>query len=651
MIRFLQSGNKAAKYILGGLLTVLALSMVVYLIPGFMGNSGTSGRTGVVASVGGTDILSTDLQKMTSAQLQQQHYPPTLAPFLMPRVLQQLLQTQEIRYEAERMGLKVSDQEVRDELEHGMYKDVFFPKGKWIGQQDYESRLTQGGTTPTEFEHNLRDQLMARKLFTAVTAGVTVSPAEVERAYKDKNTKVKFEYAILSPEDVQKEIKPTDADLKAFYQGNLARYQNSIPEKRQVLYFVLPDKAVESQVAVSPVEIQRYYNENQDQYRLPDRARVRHILISVPQGADGQTDPKAVEEARTKASGILKQIKAGGDFAELAKKNSQDPGSAEKGGELGWIVKGQTVPEFEKTAFGQSPGQISDLVQTSYGFHIIQTEEKELARIKSTSEVKDEIEKVLRAEKASTLLDQKANAAVALAQKQGLEKTAAQNGAQVIKSNPVGRTDELPGIGASREVMSSIFAVDDKAQPQVERFSQGYVIFQVTKIDPPRTPAFEEIKDRVTSDFKTERGNDLLQKKTKGLADRAHAEHDLAKAAKEAGATLKTSDLVGRTAQVPQLGSMSGPAGAAFSMKPGEISGPLRAGQNGAVLQVLDRQEPSVNDPAFAQARDELNEQLTSQKREQALELFMSNLSERLEKEKKVKINKAEMDRLTKGRS
>lgn len=650
MIRFLQSGNKAAKYILGGLLTLLALSMVVYLIPGFMSNVDATGRSGVVATVGGTDILTDDVVKATNNQLQQQHYPQSLAPFLTSRVLQQLMQAQEVRYEAERMGLKVTDQEVRDEMEHGAFKETFFPGGKWIGQQAYEALLSENQTTVAEFERNLRDQLLAHKLFTAVTASVTVSPAEVEQKYKEKNTKVKFQYAVLTLDEVQKQIQPTDADLKAFYQANLARYQNSIPEKRTIRYFVMLDKDATGQVTVSPTEIQRYYNDNIDQYRLPDRVRVRHILISAPQGPDGKADPKVLEAARAKAEGILKQLKAGSDFAELAKKNSQDPGSAEKGGELGWIVKGQTVAEFEKTAFSQNPGQISDLVQTSFGFHIIQTEEKELARTKPLSEVRDDIEKNLKARAAANMLDQKANAALAQAQKTSLDQAAAQNHARVIQSNPVSRNEELPGIGASPEVMSSVFSVTDKAGPQLERFGQGYVIFQVTTINPPRTPSFEEVRARVTNDFKAERGNALLQKKTKELADRAHVEHDLAKAAKEAGAALKTSDLVSQTSQVPQLGSMGGPASVAFTLKPGEISGPLNVGQNGAVLQLTERQEPSLNDPAFAQARDGLAEQLAGQKREQALELFMSNLSDRLEKEKKIKINKTEMERLVKNR-
>jgi peptidyl-prolyl cis-trans isomerase D len=650
MIRFLQSGNKAAKYILGGLLTILALSMVVYLIPGFLSNTDASARSGVVATVGGTDILADEVRKATSQQLRQQNYPETLAPFLMPRVLQQLVQAQEIRYEAQRMGLTASDQEVRDELQHGMYKELFFPGGKWIGQQQYEQFLTNNGVSVADFERSLREQIQARKLFTTVSADVSVSPAEVERAYREKNTKVKFQYAVLTLDDVQKEIKPTDADLKAFYQANLARYANSIPEKRQVRYFVLLDKDAESQVTVSPLEIQRYYNDNINLYRMPDRAKVRHILIETPAGPDGKPDPKQVQEARAKAESILKQVRAGGNFAELAKKNSDDPGSKDNGGELGWTTKGQMVPEFEKVAFAQNPGQISDLVQTSFGFHIIQTEEKELARVKPLSEVRNEIEKNIKAQKVAGTLDQKANAAAALAQKQGLDKAAAQNGAQAIQSNPVGRTDELPGIGASREVMSSVFASAANAAPKLERFGQGYAVFQVTGIIPPKTPAFEEIKDRVANDYKGERAGVLLQKKIKELADRAHAEHDLAKAAKEVGATLKTSELVTRTSQVPQLGSMSGPASAAFSMKPGEISAPVSSGNNGAVLHLTDREEPSLNDPAFAQERDSLLEQLASQKKEQALQLFVSNLGERLEKEKKVKFNKDELDRLTKNR-
>jgi peptidyl-prolyl cis-trans isomerase D len=629
-------------------LLVLAASMVTYLVP--RGGDALTGTSGVVATVAGEKVFTKDVSTFVQRQMRAQRVPDFYLPILMQQAVRRLVQQQEVRYEAARMGLKASDAEVRDELENGPYKQYFFPGGKWIGQKEYVDFLAQNQLTPEAFEAQVRDDVMGRKLYEAIAAGVSVTPGEVEQSYRDKNLKVKFQYAILNLDDIQKEVKATDADLKAFYEKNKARYQNAIPEKRQLRYIVLLDKDAENKVTVDAADIQRNYNEHLDQYRLPERVKVRHILISTPPaGPDGKPDAKAVEEARTKAADVLKQVKAGGNFAELAKKYSQDPGSKDKGGELGWATRGNFVAEFEKTAFALSPGQTSDLVQTDFGFHIIQGEEKESARVKPLSEVKDEIEKAVKAQKASALLQQQANSAQDAAQKQGLEKAAAQAGSRVLESNPVSRNDSLPGVGPAPDLMSAIFGNNEKA-PQLQRFTQGYVIYQITRIEPAKTPSFDEIKERVTTEFKSERAAELLQKKAREMADRAHVEHDLAKAAKEAGASVKTSDLVGRTSQVPDVGSMGGAAGVAFDLKPGEISGPINLGQKMAVLQVTERQEASGVDPQFAQQRDSILEQLSEHKRQQALELFLSNLETRMEKEGKIKYNKTEMDRLAKGR-
>jgi peptidyl-prolyl cis-trans isomerase D len=368
-------------------------------------------------------------------------------------------------------------------------------------------------------------------------------------------------------------------------------------------------------------------------------------------GPDGKVDQKGIDDARAKALDVLKQIKAGGDWAVLAKKYSADPGSKDKGGELSWITKGQTVAEFDKTAFAQSKGQISDPVQTSFGFHIIQTEEKEDAHLKPLTEVKPAIEEALKQEKVKTQMAQASIDAESIAQKQGLDKAASKYGAQVLSSNPITHNDALPGIGPQPPLMDAIFATTEKAGPQVTQTPQSTVVFQIIKIDPARTPSFEEIKDRVTTEFKNQRAGDILRRKVQEMADRAHAEHDLGKASKEAGATFKTSDLVSRTQQVPDIGSLSGAASAVFTMKQGEISGPVNLGASQAVLQVVERQEPSAKDPEFAKQRDQLSERLASQKRQEVLSLFVNDLNTRLEKEGKVKINKTEMDNLTKSRS
>jgi peptidyl-prolyl cis-trans isomerase D len=589
---------------------------------------------------------------MVQAQARGNQIPDFYLPILRQQAVRQLIQQAELQYESERMGLRVSDQEFRDELQYGPYKQAFFPGGKWIGADKYKQMLTQGGTTVENFERDVRLDLLQRKLVNVIGASATASDADVEQAFKDQNTKVKFQYAVLKMEDVSKTIKPTDTELKAYYDVNKPRYANSIPEKRQIKYFVLSDKNFADKVTIDPAEIQRAYSANQNAYRIPERVKVRHILIETPKpGPDGKVDQKGIDDARAKAQDVLKQIKATGDWAGLAKKYSGDPGSKDKGGELDWLSKGQTVAEFEKVAFAQNKGQISDPVQSSFGFHIIQTEDKEDAHLKPLAEVKPAIEEAIKQEKIKGQLSQASTDAETLAQKQGLDKAAAKYGAQVISSNPITRNDALPGIGPQPQLMDAIFSANDKAGPQATQTAQGTVVFEVTKIDPPRTPPFEEIKDKVATEFKNQRAADILRSKTADMANRAHAEHDLAKAAKEAGATVKTSDMVSRTAQVPDIGSMSGPAAAAFTMKQGEISGPLNLGASQAVLQVVEKQEPSASDPEFAKQRDQLRERLASQKRQEVLGLFVNDLNTRLEKEGKVKINKTEMDNLAKSRS
>src|SRR6476646_2876814 len=651
MIKFLQSGNKAAKYILAGFLLILAASMVTYLIPGFTGDT-TTGETGVVASVGGHEIHREEVARVVQAQARGNQIPDFYLPIMRQQAVRQLIQQAELQYESERMGLKVSDQEFRDELQYGPYKQAFFPGGKWIGAEKYKQLLTQGGTTVEDFERDVRLDLLQRKLVNVIGASATATEAEVEQAYKEQNTKVKFQYAVIKLDDVSKTIKPTDTELKAFYDANKPRYTNSIPEKRQIKYFVLTEKNFADKVTVDPAEIQRAYSANQNAYRIPERVKVRHILIEMPKaGPDGKVDQKAMDEARAKAQDVLKQAKATSDWTELAKKYSGDPGSKDKGGELGWLNRGQTVAEFDKVAFAQNKGQISDPVQSSFGFHIIQTEDKEDAHLKPLAEVKPAIEEAIKQEKIKGMVSQASTDAAAIAQKQGLDKAASKYGAQVVSSNPISRTDALPGIGPQPQLMAAIFSANEKAGPQVGQTAQSTVVFEVTKIEPARTPSFEEIKDRVATEFKNQRAADILRRKTQEMADRAHAEHDLAKAAKEAGGTVKTSDLVSRTQQVPDLGSMSGPAAAAFTMKQGEISGPLNMGASQAVLQIMERQEPSTSDAEFAKQRDQLRERLAGQKRQEVLGLFVNDLNTRLEKEGKVKINKTEMDNLAKSRS
>jgi peptidyl-prolyl cis-trans isomerase D len=426
-------------------------------------------------------------------------------------------------------------------------------------------------------------------------------------------------------------------------------YVNSIPEKRQVKYVVIDNAKLLAQTQVTPQELQDYYDQHQDQYRVPEQVNVSHILIKTPlPGPDGKVDPKAVEAARAKAEEVLKQVKAGGNFAELAKKYSEDPGSAKNGGSLGWIERGRTVPEFEKAAFSLPKGQTSDLVQSSYGFHIIHVNDKQEAHVKSLQEVKAQIEPLIKQQKAAQAAQQEAQQILDAARNSSLEKAASSKGLQVITTDFVDRNSLLPGIGSDPQFMTAVFSQDNNAPPEEAQIHQGYAVYQVTAIKPPSTPTFEEARSKVEQEFKNERAAQLLTQKTQELADRAKADHDLKKAAKELGAEYKTSDFVLPDAQVPDIGSMTGGASVAFMLKPGEISGPIDAGSVGAVLTVIDRQAPSEQD--YAAKKDQIRDQLMQQKQSEVFELFVSSLRDSMQKSGKIKVNEKELATLTRPR-
>jgi len=658
MIRFLQTPGPIKKIVLGGLLTVICAAMAITLIPGGLGSdvigTGTPGE-GVVANVAGEPVTTVDVQREARQMLRQQfprggEQAAMLLPYFAERAAQNLISRQAIIAEAQRVGLRVTDDEVRDELQHGRYSATFFPGGNFVGQQQYEAILQGADLSVPMFEQAIKRDILLDKFRNLITGSALVSDAAVQQEFQKQNVKVKFEYAVLRKDDLMKQIQPNEAELKAFYERNKATYNNSIPEKRKVRYVVLEMAKIQAGTTVSHEELQGYYDQHKDDYRVPEQVSVSHILIKTPlPGPDGKVDPKGAEEARKKAEDLLKQVKAGGNFAELAKKYSEDPGSGKNGGSLGFIGKGRTVPEFEKAAFSLPKGSTSDLVQSSYGFHIIRVDDKQSAHMKTLDEVKDQIGESIKQQKAAQAVTNGVNALLGQARSDGLEKAAAARGLQVVSTDFVSRTDNLPGIGNSPQFMSAAFGQADKAPPEQVQLPQGYAVFEVTAIKPAATPSFDEIRSRVESEFKNERVAGLLSQKTQELADRAKAEHDLKKAAKEAGAAIKTSELVQPDGQVPDIGSMAGSAAVAFSLKPGEISGPITNGTTGAVLSILDRQEPSPQD--FAAKKDQIRDSLLQNKQQEMFGLFLTNLRTQLEKAGKIKINQNEMKNLTRAQA
>jgi peptidyl-prolyl cis-trans isomerase D len=653
MIRFLQTPGKVKKIVLGGLLVVICGAMAITLIPGgILGDAFGFGnpQANIIAKVGDQEVTVNEVQD-TARQMGKQQFPrgfpQQFMPFLMQRAAQQLIVQKAMVAEAHRMGFKVTDAELQSELQHGNFASALCPGGTFGGQENYENFIQQNfSMSVQQFEQLLKTDLLIRKLRAAIEGGVTVSDQELAQQYQRENTKVKFDYAVVTLEELMKQVHSTDAELKAYYDQHKQQYANAIPEKRQARYIVIDTNKMRQQLQVTPQDLQQYYNSHRDQYRVPEQVSVRHILIKTPApGPDGKVDEAAVKAAREKAESVLKQVQAGGNFAELAKKVSEDPGSKDNGGSIGWIQRGQTVPEFEQAAFSLPKGQSSGIVRSTFGFHIIHVDEKQEAHVKSLDEVKPQIEPQLASDKAASRADALASKAQNEARTAGLDKAAKDNGFEVVDTGLFTRTDSLPGVGNAPELMSAIFGARDKSTPDSVHIPQGYVIYQVTKVEPARSPSFEEIRARVEQEFRGDKSAQMLQQKTAELSEKARSLHDLKKAAKEVGATVKTSDLVGPSGQVPDLGSLSGPARVVFEMKPGEISAPINTGRNGVVVALLERQEPP---PAqFAASKERLRDQLLQKKRNEFLEVFATNLQKQMEKSGKIKINQQELKRIT----
>ena len=654
MLRFLQSEGPIKKIVLGGILVVICVMMVITLVPGGMFGEYFSGgvtQQGVLARVGDQAVSMTEVAQRARMIARQQfrgNVPPSLMPFLMQRAADSMITQSSLLYEADRMGLGASDQEVRDFLQQGQLGEIFFPGGNFVGTQEYENLVqNQFGLSVAQFEREVKTQIAQNKLLATIGATVTVSDRQITEEIQKQDTKVKFNYAVITLDDIKKGIHPTDAELQSFYEQNKQQYVNSIPEKRKARYVIIDKNKVGEGIQISQAELQLYYNQHQDEYRIPETVTVRHILIKTPvPGADGKVDQKGVDAAKAKADDIEKQVKSGADFAELAKKNSDDPGSAPNGGLLPPITRGRTVPEFEQAAFSTPVGQMTGVIRTSYGFHIIKVEGKQSARLKPLDEVRAQIEPALKQQKAAAATQKLADTVQSLARTSNLEKAAADKGLTVTTTDMLEKGGPLPGAGIAPDLTNAIFEMKKNDPPATATIPAGYAVYQVIDIQPPQTPTFEQIKAKVEDQFKSERAQAVLAQKTQEMADRAHAEHDLAKAAKELGATMKASDLVGTSSQVPEMGALTGPAAVVFTLKPGEISGPISTQSGGLVVALLERQEPSPDE--LKKGWDSAKETLLSQKRQEMEGLYVQNLRERLEKEGKIKINKAEMERLSK---
>lgn len=647
MIRFLQSDNRLVKVIFAVIIGGAILAMVITLVPGIY--DGMSGAPqGVYATVrepgvlgrlfgGSTSIQSTEVNQLAQSLAQRQGYPAQFASFLAPQAQQILLAGAIEQQEAQRLSLVATDADVKYELHHGQLGQILFPNGQFIGKDKYDQLVQQqiGYNSTEEFEEKLREDLSQRRLVQFVTAAANVSDNTVREQVRQQGLKVKFDYAVITSADVSKAINPIDSDLESYFNKNKARYATAIPEQRKITFIPVEMSSLPGgKPQITDADLQAYYNAHQADYHVDEQVKVRHILIASPKGADAKTDAAA----KAKAQDLLDQIHKGGDFVALAKANSQDPGSKDSGGELGYVKRNhQMVPAFESAAMALKAGQTSDLVRTDFGYHIIQAEARDDAHQKPLAEVAGEIRPILEQQKAAGALQSFADQLASEAGKVGIDKAAANHNLHAVTTPFISSTGPIPDLPEGTQVLQAAFAAKKGDAPRVAPAGQGEMaVYQTVDVQPAHAPTFAEWKGHVEEDYKAEQVPQLLQARLNKLAERAHQLNDLRKAATELNIPVKTSDLVGRDANVPEVGQMSGAAGAAFDLPKGGITGGLNGGQSGTVLQVLDKQEPGPDEIAksFTTRRDELVER----KRAELFGVYMGTLLDRYKQKGAIRI-------------
>lgn len=626
----LDNRKTGMRILLGIFVLLVGGSMLLYLVPQSP-TTGEASSTDTVAKVGDETVSTTEVRQQLAEIQQRNPIPKALESLYAKQILNQLIFQKEIEYEAKRLGIRVTDQERAERIRQ--FLPTAYNGETFVGRDQYAAQVqARFQMTVPVFEELIRRSMLEEKFKKLVTDGISAGPNELQEEFTYRNEKVKLDYAFIKPEDLEAKISPDDSEIKAAYEKNKGKYQ--VPEKRVVRYGLIDVNQIRQNSQVSDDELKVQYQQNIQQYQVPNRVHVQHILLMTV----GKTTEAESEEVRKKAEDVLQQAKKGAKFEDLAKKYSEDPGTKDKGGDLGWIVQGQTVPEFEKTAFSLEKGKISDLVKTQYGFHIIKVLDKETAHTKPFEEVKESIKTPFLLSKADKTASDEADqlsATIRRSNKVSLDDLAKQFHLSLGETRPVTVNDPILEFGNSKEAKDAIFRLREGELSLPIRTDRGYLVMSLKQVMPAHQGSLEEVRDKIVGELKQQKSTELAHSRAEDLAKRVKAGEKFDAAAKALGLEPKTSDLFARNGSIS--GAVSGKqVSAAFSLKAGDVGSPLNLGSNWFVYRVAEKQEPNPAD--FEKQKKELTDEVLQSKRNLAFEAFRSSLEVRLRQEGKLQI-------------
>jgi peptidyl-prolyl cis-trans isomerase D len=635
MFDLFRSREKSVRILLGALLVLVALSMLTYLVPSYDTGAANTSDT-VIATVGGDTITMLDMQKLIQDTLKARQLPPSAVATFIPQMVQEAITEKALAYQARQLGLEVSDADVAVTIRQTIPN--LFPDGKFVGKDAYASVLAQQNLTIEQFENDLKRQILIHRLQDIAVEGTVVTPQEIEAEYKKKNEKIKIQYVKLLSDKYKAEAAPSADEIQKYYQANTARF--TVPEKKNLVILLADQAKLMQTLTPTDNELQAMYNLNKQQFQTPERVQVVHILINT-QGKTPAEDAKL----KAKADDLLKQVRAGANVTELVKKNSDDPGKVQNNGEY-WVQQDSgMVPEFKAAAFRLKPGE-SDVVKTTYGYHVMKVLKHEDAHLKSFQEAKPDLTTQWRTQRVGTLMQQISDKAQAELQKDPThpEKVAAEFNMQLVPVDAVAPDAALPEIGVSADFNQSLIGLKqgEVSQP-VALPGNKLALAVVNGIVPARPQTLDEARDSIKDTLSGSRLTRLVQEKATELMSKAKSMGDLEKAAKSMGLEVKTTAEFGHTGTVEGLGTATYLQDG-FRTPDGGLFGPIAIPDGQVVAKVTQHIAPDMSqlDAQRVQIRDDLK----SQKARDRNSLFEAGVRDMLIKQGKLKVEQQALQKL-----
>lgn len=608
-------------------LGLVCLAFVFLYVPEFVDQSGVQTLpTSVLARVGDHEITVTEFRRIYQRQVQEYRLQAggELSDDLLRslgvdrQLLQQMIDEYTALSEAERLGIVASDAEVRQRI---LSFPTFQENGQFIGEQRYRQilQVQNPPMSTTEFEEDVRRQIVIERLQAAVTQWVSVSNEEIEEEHRRRNEKVRVNLVAFRGDDYRDDVEVTDADIEEFYESESLVYQ--IPEKRKLRFLLIDEAALADAVTPTDAQIQEYYDFNLSRYMTPGQVRASQILLRV-----GDDDEAAVE---ARAAELTAQARGGADFVELVTEHSEDEATVEQGGDLGTFGRGRMVPEIEGAAFALGVDEVSDPVKSPLGYHVIKVTEKQEEYTQPLTEVRSTIINTLKQEQATSRSAALSQAIAAEVSTPGdLDQAASSRGLEVQESAFAGPGEPILGLGLAAEVSSRAFQLEEGEVDGPIGTPVGPAFVTVSDRQDPYVPPLEEVRAQVRDDVLRREALALAQARATEVAANLQEADDFVEVAEAAGLTVGSSELLTRGGAFPEVGVNTAVEAVAFALPEGGVSDVLEAGNMAAIVHVVERE--SATPEQFNTERTDLRYELLQRRQAQFYQAYLAKSASEL---------------------